>query len=46
MDELPKKRLLELRDVRVKRLIDEQKSLQEQQRKQEREMIQSQILQK
>ena len=44
--ELPKKRLLELREARIKRLTEEQNSLKEQQKKQERQAIQDQILQK
>ena len=32
LDELPKKRLIELRDIRLKRLLDEQKDLEKQQK--------------
>ena len=44
--ELPKKRLLELRDARVERLLEEKRSLEQQQREQERQMIHDQIMQK
>ena len=43
---MPKKRLLELRDARVQRLLDEQRSLEQQQKEQERQMIHEQIMQK
>lgn len=43
---MPKKRLLELRDARVERLLEEQKSLEQQQKEQERQMIHDQIMQK
>lgn len=43
--ELPKKRLIELRDIRLKRLLDEQKDLEKQQKEHEREMARAQIMQ-
>lgn len=43
---MPKKRLLELRDIRVQRLSEEQKALEKQQRDAQNEMTRQQILQK
>ena len=43
---MPKKVLYELRDARVKRLTEEQKSLEQQRKDQEREMVRNQIMQK
>ena len=43
---MPKKILLELKDTRVNRMIDEQKNLERERKIQERQAIQNQILQK
>lgn len=43
---LPKKRLMELRDARIKRLTEEQKSLEKEQEQQQREAVRQQIMQK
>ena len=42
---MPKKMLLELRDARVKRLSEEQKSIEEQQKEAQRQALRDQIMQ-
>jgi len=42
---MPKKVLLELRDARVKRLSEEQKSIEEQQKEAQRQALRDQIMQ-
>jgi sensor histidine kinase YesM len=41
---MPKKRLMELREARVNRLVDEQKSLERQSKEMQSQNIRSQIL--
>lgn len=43
---MPKKRLLELRDARIKRLQEEQQMLEKQQEEAQREAVKQQIMQK
>ena len=46
MNNLPKKRLLEIRDARISRLEEEQKAIQKRQKEEERKAIKDRILQK
>lgn len=46
MYRFPKKYLFELRDARVKRLVDEQKQLEHQQNELQRQQIHNEILRK
>lgn len=43
---MPKRRLIELREARVNRLIEESKNMKEQAKEQEREQARNMILQK
>ena len=46
MYNIPKKRLFELRDVRIKRLSEEQKALERQQKDAQNQMVRDSILKK
>jgi len=46
MYNIPKKRLFELRDVRIKRLSDEQKAIERQQKDAQNQIVRESILKK